>query len=92
MDEFKHNNWLIRRVIYPVVDGVTLTAASEKQHPELWPVIKSITRTELINVSHTWPSQVDIIEGIYACAKRYGEYPDVIMARFPASIMGIDIR
>ena len=90
--EDRFGNWVIRRVIYPVVDNTSPTISSEKTHPEYWPTVSSVTRVEIIWTERGWPTVDDVYGAVYRCQEIFAVYPDIIMASFPTNFQGIDIR
>jgi len=89
----KFEGWIIRKVIYPVLNMPPLMTFSETEWPEDWKEISSVTRTELIwTRTYQWPTVEDMNRGVYQCHKIFANAPDIIIAGWPTKYKGVDVR
>lgn len=91
MKSFNYKGWLIRQVIYPLL-AYPVPARYGNDEVASYTDLKTVTQIEMIWTEYPYPSQTDIIDGVYRVREVFFTEPSVIVAGFPTKFQGIDIR
>jgi len=94
MNDIIHGNWIVRRVIYPVMNEQSpiVLADTDEYDYDYLTHIKTEARIEIIWNSVAWPSHIEMKDAIYRSMSYWGKIPSIIIARFPTEFMKIPVR